>query len=184
MRIKEVVVVEGKDDISAVKRAVDADIIATSGMGLTEETLKKIEQAAKRSGIVILTDPDFPGERIRSIVSARIGNCKQAYLTQKQARCKETGKIGVEYASPEIIKEALIHAKVEHNTGADLYSLQDLYYWGLTGSSFGGKRRSKLGEILGIGNTNAKQFLRRINSFNIPREEVEKALLQIEGLGS
>lgn len=182
MRIKEVIVVEGKDDISAVKRAVDAEIIATSGMGITEEILIKIEKANERSGIVILTDPDYPGERIRSIVNQRVGNCKHAYLTQKQARCKATGKIGVEYASPEIIREALMAAKVEQNQEKDLYSMVDMYNWGLTGSSFGGQRRSQLGEVLGIGNTNAKQFLRRLNSFRIPQEEVKKALLQLEGL--
>jgi len=181
MRIKEVVIVEGKDDISAVKRAVEAEIIATSGMGITEETLKKIENAHKRSGIVILTDPDYPGERIRSIVSRRVGNCKQAYLTQEQARCRETGKIGVEYASPEVIREALLRAKVEQNFEKNLYDMEDLYKWGLTGSLYGGKRRAKLAETLGIGNTNAKQFLKRLNSFGIPREEIEKALLQIEG---
>ncbi|MEG1416535.1 MAG: ribonuclease M5, partial [Clostridium sp.] len=36
--IKEVIVVEGKDDVSAVKRAVDADLIITSGFGLTAKT--------------------------------------------------------------------------------------------------------------------------------------------------
>jgi len=133
MRIKEVVVVEGKDDISAVKRAVEAEIIATSGMGITEETLKKIATAYERSGVVILTDPDFPGEKIRSIVSQRLGNCKHAYLTQKQARCKATGKIGVEYASPQVIREALLSAKVEKTFKEDLYSMEDLYNWGLTG---------------------------------------------------
>ena len=31
--IKEIIVVEGKDDVSAVRRAVDATILTTSGMG-------------------------------------------------------------------------------------------------------------------------------------------------------
>jgi ribonuclease M5 len=182
MRIKEVIVVEGKDDISAVKRAVEAEIIATSGMGITEDILRKIEEAGRRSGIVILTDPDYPGEKIRRIVNLRVGKCKHAYLTQKQARCKETGKIGVEYASPEVIREALLAAKVEQNSQQDLYTMDHLYQWGLTGSSFGGQRRAKLGEILGIGKTNAKQFLRRLNSFGISRQEIEEGLSQIEEL--
>ena len=127
------------------------------------------------------TDHDYPGERIRSIVSQRVGNCKQAYLTKKQARCPATGKIGVEYASPEAIREAILRAKVEQNTSEDLYSIEDLYTWGLTGSIFGRRRRAQLGEILGIGNTNAKQFLKRLNSFGIPREEIQKALMKLEG---
>lgn len=181
MRIKEVIVVEGKDDINAVKRAVDAEIITTCGMGITEEILEKIEKAAERCGIVILTDPDYPGEKIRSIISNRVGSCKHAYLTQDQARCRETGKIGVEYANVQAIQNALIQAKVQQKNEEKIYTLQDLYRWGLIGSSYGGKRRIKLGQILGIGYTNAKQFLRRLNYYNIPKWEIEAALLQIEG---
>ena len=86
--IKEVIVVEGKDDINAVKRAVDAEFITTSGMGITEETLARIEAAHQRCGIIIFTDPDFPGQKIRSIISQRIPEAKHAYLTQEKARCK------------------------------------------------------------------------------------------------
>lgn len=183
MKIKEVIVVEGKDDVSAVKRAVKGEFITTSGMGITEDILLEIERAAKRCGVVILTDPDFPGEKIRTIINQRVKNCKQAYLTQKEARCKNTGKIGVEYAKPEVIKKALLGAKVEQSQSSPGYTMEDLYNWGLTGSSFGGKRRILLGEKLGIGYTNAKQFLRRLNSYNISKGEVETALKEMEGQG-
>ena len=36
--IKEAVVVEGRDDISAVSRAADALVIATHGFGISKET--------------------------------------------------------------------------------------------------------------------------------------------------
>ena len=45
MRIKEIIVVEGKDDERAVKQAADAEVIITSGYGITEETFRKIEFA-------------------------------------------------------------------------------------------------------------------------------------------
>lgn len=181
-KIKEVIVVEGKDDINAVKRAVDAQLITTNGMGITEEILKQIETAAKRCGIIILTDPDFPGDKIRSIVSRRVKGCKHAYLKQDQARCKITGKIGVEYASPQVIKDALSAAKAEQFNSEANYTKQDLFNWGLVGLPFGGKRREMLADLLGIGKTNAKQFLRRLNSFNISRSEIEEALKELEGL--
>ncbi len=38
MKIKEVIVVEGRDDVTAVKRAVDAEMIITQGFGIREET--------------------------------------------------------------------------------------------------------------------------------------------------
>ena len=40
--IKEVIVVEGRDDITAVKKAVDAEIIATSGFGINAKIIDKI----------------------------------------------------------------------------------------------------------------------------------------------
>ena len=41
--IKEVIVVEGKDDISAVKKAVDAEVIATNGYGFPKGVVEKIK---------------------------------------------------------------------------------------------------------------------------------------------
>jgi len=38
--IKEIIVVEGKSDISAVKKAVDAEVISTSGLGINDKIYK------------------------------------------------------------------------------------------------------------------------------------------------
>ena len=61
MKIKEVIIVEGKSDIARVRQAVDAEIIPTYGFGLSPETLSDIEAAYRRCGIIILTDPDGGG---------------------------------------------------------------------------------------------------------------------------
>ncbi|NCC80246.1 MAG: toprim domain-containing protein, partial [Clostridia bacterium] len=66
--IKEVIVVEGKDDISAVKKAVYAEVLAVHGYGINEDSMNKIREAAKRTGVIILTDPDHAGERIRRMI--------------------------------------------------------------------------------------------------------------------
>ena len=62
--IKEIIVVEGRDDVTAVKAAVDAEVIAVSGFGINKNTIDKIKEAQKRKGVIILTDPDFAGEKI------------------------------------------------------------------------------------------------------------------------
>ena len=49
MKLKETVVVEGRDDMSAVLAAVEADIIITHGYGITQKTLENIEAAYKRN---------------------------------------------------------------------------------------------------------------------------------------
>ena len=71
--IKEVIVVEGRDDITAVKKAVDAEIIATSGFGINAKIIERIKEAQKRKGVIVLTDPDFAGEKIRSIKKSKRG---------------------------------------------------------------------------------------------------------------
>ena len=71
MDIKEIIVVEGKDDTIAIKRAVNADTIETNGSAISEETLKRIAHAQKKRGVIVFTDPDYPGRRIRAIIEER-----------------------------------------------------------------------------------------------------------------
>ena len=54
--LKEVIVVEGKSDTAAIRRALEADTIETGGFTLAASTLRKIEAAYKKRGIIILTD--------------------------------------------------------------------------------------------------------------------------------
>lgn len=62
-KIKEVIVVEGKDDTKRIQRAVDADTIETRGSAIPEETLMLIKKLAKTRGVIVFTDPDFSGEK-------------------------------------------------------------------------------------------------------------------------
>ena len=65
MKIKEVIVVEGRDDTTAVTRAVECDTIETHGFGIKKETWELIKKAYEERGIIIFTDPDHSGEEIR-----------------------------------------------------------------------------------------------------------------------
>ena len=94
--IKEIIVVEGRDDTAAVKRAVEAEIIETHGWGITEETLERIKLASERKGIIIFTDPDYPGEKIREIVAGVAKGCRHAFLPKDKAL--KDGDVGIENA--------------------------------------------------------------------------------------
>ena len=63
--IKEVLVVEGKMDVVAIDKAVEGDCISTEGGNLKPQALTHSEQDYKKRGIIIMTDPDSAGERIR-----------------------------------------------------------------------------------------------------------------------
>ncbi|MBR6756252.1 MAG: ribonuclease M5 [Peptococcaceae bacterium] len=175
-KIKEVIVVEGKDDVSALRRAVEADILITTGLGLTEKRIEEIRVMAERQGVIVFTDPDFPGGKIRHILKDKIPGCKHAYITKDEARCPKTGKYGVEYASPEAILRALKAAKAEQQEYEVIYELNDLVQWGLAGLPDSAVRRKNLCEQLSIGECNAKQLVKKLNSYQISREEIEKLL--------
>ena len=177
MIIKEVIVVEGRDDVAAVKRAVDAETITTHGFGITKETMKRIKFAKERRGVIIFTDPDFAGERIRKNIASKIPGCKHAFLPREEAT--KDGDIGIENATPESIRAALSKVRCKVDEKRDEFKKIDLIRNDLEGTQNASKRRDRLGKILGIGYGNSKQFLNRLNNYGITREEFEKALEKI-----
>ncbi len=179
--IKEIIVVEGKDDTTAIRRAVQADTIETGGSAINKEVLEKIKLAQKRRGVIIFTDPDYAGERIRKIISANVPGCKHAFLTQEEAVYK--GDIGVENANPEMIRRALDNVKTEYEGAEAEIGWNDLIEAGLIHHPQAAKRRLEMGKILGIGYANGKQFHKRCAMFQISRGEFMAALQQIDNRG-
>lgn len=175
--IQEVIVVEGRDDAIAVKRAIDAEIIITHGFGITEETMKRIEFAHKRKGVILFTDPDHAGERIRKKIANRVKGCKHAFLPREQAM--KNGDIGIENASVENILLALEKVRTEGKDNTKEFTKDDLLKHDLVGSELASMRRDELGKLLGIGYANGKQFLNRLNNYGITREEFEEAIKKI-----
>lgn len=178
--IKEVIVVEGRDDITAVKRAVEADMIAVGGFGINKKVIDKIKVAQERQGVIILTDPDFAGEKIRKIITKRVKNVKHAYISREEGT--KDGDIGVENASPESILRALKKAKFELKKPRNEFGTQDMIYFKLTANPKAKERREALGKELGIGYCNGAQFLRRLNNFGISKEEFIKAIKKIDSI--
>lgn len=179
--IKEIIVVEGRDDTVAIKRAVDADTIETGGSAINAQILRKIELAQQRRGVIVLTDPDHAGERIRKIISRKVPGVSHAFIKEKDATRK--GDIGVENASPETIREALSKAHTSYEAAEPLIDWQDLIEAGLIVHPNASSRRMELGNILGIGYCNGKQLYKRLTMFQISREEFVNALEQIEQKG-
>jgi ribonuclease M5 len=172
--IKEIIVVEGKDDTTAIRRAVDAETIETGGSAINEDVVRRIALAQERRGVIIFTDPDHAGERIRKIISARVPGCKHAFLSQEQAERK--GDIGIENASPEAIRNALQNVRSEYEGKAAQVTWDDLMEAGLIVHPDAAARRLAVGNALGIGYCNGKQFYKRCTMFQISREEFAAAL--------
>jgi ribonuclease M5 len=177
--IQEIIVVEGKDDTAAVKRAVEAETIETGGSAIGPAVLRRIALAQERRGVIVFTDPDHAGERIRKIISAKVPGCKHAFLPQELAEHK--GDIGIENASPEAIRYALETVRTEYPDAAEgEVTWRDLMDAGLLVHPAAAARRLAVGNALGIGYCNGKQFYRRCAAFRISREEFAAAVARLD----
>lgn len=179
MKLKEIIVVEGKDDTTAIRRAVNADTIETNGSAINADTIERIRNAHEKRGVIVFTDPDYPGEKIRKIISEHIGGCKHAFIPKELARPKSGRGIGVEHAAPEVIREALKDAQVMDEDAIEEITQEDLLVAGLIGGAGAKERREKLGRLLKIGYTNGKQLHKRLMVFQVSRQDFSEALAEI-----
>lgn len=118
LHIKETIVVEGRYDKEKLKRVTDAPIICTGGFDLyrNKNTIKAICSMAEKTGVIILTDSDRAGFRIRSYIkqcTGGRGSVKHAYIPTvpgKERRKDKAGKegiLGVEGIDEETLAEIL-----------------------------------------------------------------------------
>lgn len=177
--IKELIVVEGRDDITAVKQAVDAEVIAVHGFGITKESLELIRRASRQRGVIVLTDPDHAGETIRKRIEAFCPGVRHAYIMRDEGTKK--GDVGVENANPQSILRALERAHATSLEARSEFTPGDLFEAGLMAGLHAKKRRQLLGKMLGIGYASASTLLQRLNNYGVSRSEYERAVAQILG---
>ncbi len=175
--IKEIIVVEGRDDITAVKQAVDAEVIAVHGFGITQETFELIRRAGQERGVIVLTDPDHAGESIRKRIEAVCPGVRHAYIMREEGMKK--GDIGVENADRESILRALERAHASAWEARSEFAPSDLFEAGLMAGSDAKARRQLLGKKLGIGYASASTLLQRLNNYGITRADFERAVQEI-----
>lgn len=174
-KIKEVIVVEGKKDTQAIQRAVDADTIETNGSALSDQVLNEIERAWKQRGVIVFTDPDAAGERIRRMIAERIPGVKHAFLPREQAMKHQ--KVGIEFSSKEAILQALERVRAPQ-LGEIAYpiSWEQYMQYGLMGKPYSSQLRQKVADQLGIGYGNAKSFYRRLAILRVSQAELMDAI--------
>ena len=163
--IKEAVIVEGNYDKIKLSGFLDGIIITTHGFAVyaNDDFVKTIQELAKKTGIVIFTDSDSAGMRIRNFIKQKItyGEVKHAYIPDirgKERRKREASKeglLGVEGMTEEIIIKALRDAGCEiddevSNAKTSQITKADLYMLGLSGGSESSELRRKLSAEINI----------------------------------
>lgn len=182
MDIKEIIVVEGKSDTVAIRRAVQADTIETNGSAISEETLRRIRHASEKRGVIVFTDPDYPGRRIRAIIEEHVPGVKHAFLPKDKTISENGKKVGIEHAADEDIRHALEHVYTPGKEGAtgNPIPVDILLEAKLIGNPEARKRRERLGELLNIGYTNGKQLQKRLSMFQIGLSQFLEAIAKLD----
>ncbi|WP_303972512.1 ribonuclease M5 [Streptococcus merionis] len=180
IKIQEILVVEGKDDTANLRRFYDVDTYETRGSAITDEDLERIEKLNDLRGVIVFTDPDYNGERIRKLIMEAVPTAKHAFLNRGEAvpKSKTKGRsLGVEHAGFDDLQKAL-SGVLGHYDDENHFDItkSDLMRLGLLMGADSRKRREYLGEKLRIGYTNGKQLLKRLKLFGVSLSEVERMM--------
>ncbi len=167
--IKEVIVTEGKYDKIKLSRLFDTLIITTDGFRIYKDKAKAkmLRDLAKKRGIILLTDSDKAGFRIRNKIREIVGDAdiKNVYVPEisgkekRKAKPGAEGILGVEGVSDNIIIKAVMEQTKEvppreKVTNSEMYEL----------GFVGGKDSKALRESL-------------LKSLDLPKNMSSKALL-------
>lgn len=186
IKIAEIVVVEGKNDTKRLQQVFEVDTIETIGSAINTEILQQIELAAEVRGVIVLTDPDFAGEKIRKQIMDCVPSAKHAFILRKEGVPKKMKKksLGVEHASDEALLDSLQSVFTPREglfVESEKIPLPVLQQLGLIAGPDAKNRRQQLGEKLRIGYVNGKQLQKRLSMFKISMETLLRALEEIEG---
>ncbi|MBR5154921.1 MAG: DUF4093 domain-containing protein [Clostridia bacterium] len=193
LHIKETIVVEGKFDREQLKKVTDAPIICTGGFSLYtgKNIINSIRTMAKKTGVIVLTDSDSAGFRIRNYIKQCVGSCgtvKHAYIPTvegKERRKERSGKeglLGVEGMSEELLTEILKTVTEEYIPKEQGIKITKTMFYedGLSGSEESAEKRRKLAKSLGLPIRLSANALLEVLNAAIGYEDYKGALEKIE----
>lgn len=173
LKIPYSVVVEGKYDKIKLSSIIDAPIIVTNGFGIykNSETARLIRYYAEKTGIVILTDSDTAGFRIRGHIKSIVPKGKIINLYSPEICGKEKrkiqpskeGKLGVEGISAEKLRKLFVDSGLVNDAKSSENPITSLDFY----------------ELKLSGNSNSTLYRKKIlNAMNLPENLTAKALLE------
>lgn len=195
VRVKEVIVVEGRYDRNTLCQVVDADILCTDGFAIfrDDERQALLRRLAERRGLIVLTDSDGAGAVIRGFLSGIVprDKVKHAFIPdipgkeRRKSSPSREGKLGVEGMPPEVLLRALRAAGATLDDAPDTprdagITPAELYALGLTGGAGSAEKRRRLQRALELPERmSTKQLLMTLNIL-VSREELRSILAAIE----
>ena len=161
-----VLIVEGKYDAARLSHLTDAMILMTDGFGIYSDKKRQqlFKALAQKNGLILLTDSDAAGFRIRNYITNLVGekNVVQAYVPaihgkeKRKAQPGKEGLLGVEGVDDALVVQALRDALGEQTGIASArpvgrqITYTDVYEWGLSGRPGSAERKAALLNALGL----------------------------------
>ncbi|MBE6818747.1 MAG: DUF4093 domain-containing protein [Ruminococcaceae bacterium] len=191
IRTNRLVIVEGKYDKIKLESIIDAIIIPTHGFSIFKDKKKCafIKEYAKKHGVLILTDSDAAGFKIRNYIASMVPAeyILNAYIPdilgkeKRKATFSSERKLGVEGVESQIIIQALKNAGIEDEKVVESHtSSYDLYRLGLFGRPDSKKQRLRLIYHLQLPERISKNNLLKYINRNFTKEGFEAIVAEVE----
>ncbi len=162
IKIDQAIIVEGKYDKIKLASVVDGVVIVTNGFGIfkDKEKLELIRYYARRTGVIILTDSDSAGRKIRGYIKGAVkeGSVRNVFIPdifgkeKRKEKPSAEGKLGVEGIDKDVLLEAFEKAGIRAagDTVPSDITKQTLYELGLSGGADSSSMRKALQKNLGL----------------------------------
>lgn len=190
IKIKEAVIVEGKYDKIKLSAIIDTVIIETDGFAVfkDKEKQKLIRFLAEKRGIIIMTDSDSAGFKIRNFINGitKSENIKNVYIPdvygkeKRKTEASKEGKLGVEGMKPEIIMSALQKAGIlcdeNEKTERSIITHTDFFEDGISGGENSSEIRKALAKQLDLPERISSSALLKIINAYMTYDEYKDAV--------
>lgn len=191
IRLNQVLIVEGKYDAAKLSELVDGLILTTNGFSVFTDAEKQqlIVELGRRRGLLILTDSDAAGFRIRRFLNdiAQGLPVKNLYIPSvsgKESRKPHPGKeglLGVEGMDAALLRRLLAavgEAEAAPRSGSPI-TYADLYELGISGTQGAAERRRGLLQRTGLPLRLGKRALLQVLNSLYTREELAVLCAQL-----
>lgn len=174
-----IIVVEGKTDVAFLETFLDATFVTTNGSEISSKTIEYIKELSKTNRIIVLTDPDSPGNRIRKVLDEHIDGLCHAFVDKKVSIKKH--KVGVAESTKEEVLKALNNLIINNKDNIETIGMSEIVELGLTGNDNSMELRLYICDYyhLGYCSTN-KTFIKRLNALKINKKMIKEALNNIK----
>ncbi|MDR1131543.1 MAG: DUF4093 domain-containing protein [Oscillospiraceae bacterium] len=188
LKLREVIVVEGRYDKNTLSQIVDGTIVETGGFGIfsDREKLALFRRLAEKRGLIVLTDSDGAGFVIRNFLKGAIDPryVKHAYIPEiagkerRKSAPSRAGKLGVEGMDPATILTALKNAGAACGEAADSaaeaepITKADLYALGLSGGKGSREKRRRLLKSLDLPSALSPNAMLEVLNLLLSRDEL------------